>query len=435
MVTTFELTVGPTFTIDREGVGLAVVITPAVKMIEERDGSVYTILPVTLDIAPGEMGSVNLPHTNQPGFVDSGGTVLSNWFYRVEVEEHYADTRVGYIYRKFIRAETGTVTLDLDLIPEDGTAPGIEKGTTVTIVTPGQLIPGPKGEKGDKGDQGDRGNTGSQGAQGIQGPQGAKGDKGDKGDTGNPGAQGVQGIQGPQGTPGTNGTNGTNGNTILTGSGVPSNGIGANGDLYYDPTAKIMYGPKASGTWPAGVSLQGPQGTQGIQGTQGPQGTPGTNGTNGTNGSNGAYLSVADSTARDALTGMVDGNIAYLRSDKSEWKYNGSAWIAYTTAWAALTLSNSWVNYDAVYANAQIRLVRGVAHVKGLIKSGTTTSNTLLTTFPAGMRPPTKEMMHVVSSSSGPVSGYLDLNTDGTLVIQNNIFNTWLNIKMIFMPA
>ncbi|MEN9360648.1 MAG: hypothetical protein RL095_2183, partial [Verrucomicrobiota bacterium] len=73
-----------------------------------------------------------------------------------------------------------------------------------------------------------------------------------KGDQGNPGATGAAG---------TNGTNGTNGKTVLTTSGAPSAGAGTDGDFAYDPTAKIMYGPKASGAWPAGVSLQGPQGT------------------------------------------------------------------------------------------------------------------------------------------------------------------------------
>lgn len=57
------------------------------------------------------------------------------------------------------------------------------------------------------------------------------------------------------------GASGTNGNTVLTTSGAPSNGTGVNGDFAYDPTAKIMYGPKSGGVWPAGVSLAGTNGT------------------------------------------------------------------------------------------------------------------------------------------------------------------------------
>ncbi len=53
------------------------------------------------------------------------------------------------------------------------------------------------------------------------------------------------------------GNDGVDGKTVLTTSGAPSNGIGTNGDYAYDPTAKLMYGPKAAGVWPAGVSLKG----------------------------------------------------------------------------------------------------------------------------------------------------------------------------------
>jgi hypothetical protein len=69
------------------------------------------------------------------------------------------------------------------------------------------------------------------------------------------------GAQGPTGATGTNGTNGIDGKTILNGSGVPSSGLGVNGDFYIDTTASRIYGPKASGAWGGGVSLIGPAGT------------------------------------------------------------------------------------------------------------------------------------------------------------------------------
>lgn len=47
---------------------------------------------------------------------------------------------------------------------------------------------------------------------------------------------------------------------VLNGSGAPSAGVGANGEFYIDTTGHVLYGPKASGAWPAGVSLIGPQG-------------------------------------------------------------------------------------------------------------------------------------------------------------------------------
>lgn len=48
------------------------------------------------------------------------------------------------------------------------------------------------------------------------------------------------------------------GNTILNGAGAPTAGTGNNGDFYIDTTAHVIYGPKASGAWPAtGTSMSG----------------------------------------------------------------------------------------------------------------------------------------------------------------------------------
>jgi hypothetical protein len=63
---------------------------------------------------------------------------------------------------------------------------------------------------------------------------------------------------GAPGTPGAPGPAGANGNTILNGIGPPASTLGNNGDFYIDTAAMAIYGPKASGAWPArGVSLFG----------------------------------------------------------------------------------------------------------------------------------------------------------------------------------
>jgi hypothetical protein len=77
-------------------------------------------------------------------------------------------------------------------------------------------------------------------------------------------------IVGAQGTPGTNGTNGAAGSpgaagkTILATTGAPSNGTGTDGDYAMDVPAGVIYGPKASGVWPAGRSLVGATGSAGV---------------------------------------------------------------------------------------------------------------------------------------------------------------------------
>jgi len=87
------------------------------------------------------------------------------------------------------------------------------------------------------------GPTGAQGSQGIQGV---------KGDTG---------ATGPQGLTGASGANGIDGKTIWSGTSDPAAATGANGDFYINTADNKIFGPKASGAWPAGVSLLGPRGT------------------------------------------------------------------------------------------------------------------------------------------------------------------------------
>lgn len=63
-------------------------------------------------------------------------------------------------------------------------------------------------------------------------------------------------------------------NTVFAGTGVPSAGLGVNGDIYFDKTvgAVQFYGPKAAGAWGSAVSLQGATGSTGAPGTPGATG-------------------------------------------------------------------------------------------------------------------------------------------------------------------
>lgn len=104
---------------------------------------------------------------------------------------------------------------------------------------------------------------GATGATGSQGPQGAQGPAGAKGDTGATGAQGPAGAAGK---------------SVLYGAGVPAAGTGNDGDFYINTSNNYLYGPKAAGTWPSGISIVGPQGATGAQGPQGIQGIQGPEG-------------------------------------------------------------------------------------------------------------------------------------------------------------
>lgn len=66
---------------------------------------------------------------------------------------------------------------------------------------------------------------------------------------------------------GTPGTPGADGRTILSGTGAPAATLGKDGDFYIATDATTLYGPKAAGAWPAGVSLKGAPGDPGPTGS------------------------------------------------------------------------------------------------------------------------------------------------------------------------
>jgi hypothetical protein len=73
------------------------------------------------------------------------------------------------------------------------------------------------------------------------------------------------GPAGSAGSSGINGTNGIDGKSVLSGTTDPSNlYTGTDGDFYINTTDYTLFGPKASGTWPAGVSLVGADGATGT---------------------------------------------------------------------------------------------------------------------------------------------------------------------------
>jgi hypothetical protein len=77
------------------------------------------------------------------------------------------------------------------------------------------------------------------------------------------------------GPPGATGAPGLDGNTVLYGTSNPTAGQGVNGNFYINSSTNFIFGPKAGGAWPTGVSLVGPQGPQGPQGIPG-AGSPST---------------------------------------------------------------------------------------------------------------------------------------------------------------
>ena len=188
---------------------------------------------VTIDGTPKCADHVRVVTWNEHGPV--GATILSG--------SVRPSTKLG---------TTGDLYLDTnsDLLFGPKTTKGW--GTAKSLIGPG----GPRGAPGVPGPQG------PEGPQGIPGPRGPEGAQGATGPQGPEGPQGIPGPEGPAGIPG------TNGNTILSGTSAPTSGLGTTGDFYLDTTSEVLYGPKATGAWPAnGTSLVGPTGAQGPSGT------------------------------------------------------------------------------------------------------------------------------------------------------------------------
>ncbi len=79
------------------------------------------------------------------------------------------------------------------------------------------------------------------------------------------GPAGTAGPAGPAGPAGTAGAKGTPGTSILSGKTAPTT-QGTTGDFYLDTSSEVLYGPKATGKWPAtGTSLVGSSGATGVQ--------------------------------------------------------------------------------------------------------------------------------------------------------------------------
>jgi hypothetical protein len=142
-----------------------------------------------------------------------------------------------------------------------------------------------KGPQGNVGATGATGPAGATGATGATGPAGVAGPQGPAGATGSTGATGPAG---PTGATGAAGPAGTNGTAVLNGNTNPTAGTGVNGDFYINTATNTLYGPKANGAWPAGVSLVGSQGPTGATGLQGPAGATGPAGPTGPTGLTGA---------------------------------------------------------------------------------------------------------------------------------------------------
>lgn len=227
-----------------------------------------------------DYGSQRLMSAPYALYAKTAGVQLNQWRYGAtapaaalgNIGDFYLNTATGDVHYKSA-ASTWTLT---------GNIKGPQGNAGATGATGPQGPAGATGAAGAIGATGPQGPVGLTGATGPQGPAGATGPQGPTGATGPQGPAGLTGATGPQGAPG------TNGNGILNGGIAPSNNQGVDGDFFVNTSTNTIYGPKANGVWPSGVSLVGPQGPAGATGAAGPQGPAGATGATGPQGPVGA---------------------------------------------------------------------------------------------------------------------------------------------------
>ena len=97
------------------------------------------------------------------------------------------------------------------------------------------------------------------------------------------------------------------------------------------------------------------------------------------------------------------------------------------------TLQNSWVNYGTAYQGAGYWKDKcGVVHLCGLIKSGTTTAETVIFTLPSGYRPAVSEKFFAVSMNAICV---IDVYSSGAIAIKTGANSSWLSLSGINFKA
>jgi len=155
------------------------------------------------------------------------------------------------------------------------------------------------------------------------------------------------GTTGPTGSPGVDGAK------FYSGSSGPTGSFGNSGDFWLDVNSGVLYGPKASGSWGAGLQLQsgpqgptgpqstvagptGPTGVSNVTGPSGPTGITGATGPTGSTGVRGATLLAGQGAPLNAYGENGDWYIDTLAADFYGPK-SGGTWGSATIDLLAIT--------------------------------------------------------------------------------------------------
>lgn len=99
---------------------------------------------------------------------------------------------------------------------------------------------------------------------------------------------------------------------------------------------------------------------------------------------------------------------------------------AYSGTWTNITMANSWVYYGAPYSTPQYtKTSDGMVTLKGLIRSGTVTSGTVIGTVPANFRP-AKSI--ILDSICAGLFCRIDIDNTGNIIARAGVSATWTSL-------
>lgn len=132
------------------------------------------------------------------------------------------------------------------------------------------------------------------------------------------------------------------------------------------------------------------------------------------------------------VSGAFEGQKIYLQDVDADAQWNGAAWI-YDTAWVQPTLGNSWVSYDSgsTFEIPAYTRIGGVVHLKGLMKSGTSSA---AFTLPPGYRP--LKFRYFTCAASPGTTCVVSVAADGTVNVAayaSGGTNAYVSIELSFV--
>lgn len=103
--------------------------------------------------------------------------------------------------------------------------------------------------------------------------------------------------------------------------------------------------------------------------------------------------------------------------------------------WTNLTLQNGWVAYPGYSTPQYVKAADGVVHLKGLIRSGTTGSGTIIANLNGGFRPKERIIYTTVGASTAAGHARIDIQPNGNIFLQSTPGNAWLSLDGISFYA